>query len=385
MVWPSFAYAVGVAALIASSLAVGVSSPGPASATTNEAGPTTRIVGGIINVDQRIPTRFFALVQSNSNEICAGTVIGAHWIVTAAHCVDGRRNPTVAINPARFDPASFVPQGTVRIPWETFAVHPGFNRVTLVNDIALIKVKQKLTARTLPYAADPIAPTVNDPLQVFGFGLTSYNGRVSSYLREATINDLTGPSGSSCGAYGPGEFNSAGQICAGVSGGGVDACNGDSGGPLTNVAEPRKLLGIVSGGTGCAEASYPGVYTRVSAHAGWIQSVTGIAPDTPAQDTWGPAYLAAGKPCGGAPCTLRRGQSSTLRIVNYGGRSAKFRAIGSGFRYSARQGVIKPLESRLLRVSPKMGGGSKCVRGSIRDGRGKTLSSFNFGVGGTRC
>ena len=44
---------------------------------------------------------------------------------------------------------------------------------------------------------------------------------------------------------------------------GQDACQGDSGGPLYD-QENNALVGVVSWGEGCADPSFPGVYSQVS-------------------------------------------------------------------------------------------------------------------------
>jgi len=64
------------------------------------------------------------------------------------------------------------------------------------------------------------------------------------------------------------------MMCAGVSEGGRDACQYDSGGPLVyyDSTEQRWLLiGVVSTGYGCARAGFPGIYTKVSEFIPWIE------------------------------------------------------------------------------------------------------------------
>jgi len=62
------------------------------------------------------------------------------------------------------------------------------------------------------------------------------------------------------------------MICAGFEHGGVDTCQGDSGGALL---VNNKLVGVTSFGQGCALAGFPGVYSRVSAAIGWINQIAG--------------------------------------------------------------------------------------------------------------
>jgi len=63
------------------------------------------------------------------------------------------------------------------------------------------------------------------------------------------------------------------MICAGYMHGGQDACEGDSGGPLT---VDGILYGIVSWGYRCGEPFYPGVYTNVANLLWWIRWISRV-------------------------------------------------------------------------------------------------------------
>lgn len=61
-------------------------------------------------------------------------------------------------------------------------------------------------------------------------------------------------------------------LCAGQLSGGRDACSGDSGGPLMYESTDQITyhLGVVSYGSGCAQAQMAGVYTRTDRYLQWI-------------------------------------------------------------------------------------------------------------------
>ena len=64
------------------------------------------------------------------------------------------------------------------------------------------------------------------------------------------------------------------MMCAGYARGGTDACEGDSGGPLTCKQDGRFYIhGIVSWGEGCGQPNLPGVYTNVKNYLQWIEEM----------------------------------------------------------------------------------------------------------------
>ena len=63
------------------------------------------------------------------------------------------------------------------------------------------------------------------------------------------------------------------HLCAATPGV-VDACVGDSGGPLDcwdRKRERQTIAGVVSFGKNCASETYAGVYTNVPFYATWIR------------------------------------------------------------------------------------------------------------------
>uniref|UniRef100_A0A8B9HT36 trypsin n=1 Tax=Astyanax mexicanus TaxID=7994 RepID=A0A8B9HT36_ASTMX len=100
---------------------------------------------------------------------------------------------------------------------------------------------------------------------VSGWGFTTPSGGIPTTLRTVALPIVSESWCNSTDSYN-GNITEL-MICAGYTDGGKDACSGDSGGPL--VCEGR-VYGIVSWGTGCADAQYPGVYTSVAKFRKWI-------------------------------------------------------------------------------------------------------------------
>ncbi|WP_417159077.1 trypsin-like serine protease [Streptomyces heilongjiangensis] len=62
------------------------------------------------------------------------------------------------------------------------------------------------------------------------------------------------------------------MVCAGHTSGGLDTCQGDSGGSLMIGGV---LAGMTSWGHGCADARYPGVRTRLATSSGTVAAQGG--------------------------------------------------------------------------------------------------------------
>lgn len=152
------------------------------------------------------------------------------------------------------------------------------------NDIALIKLKRNINFNE--YAAPiPIAshePKPGTMATVSGWGTLRFLGRRSDFLMKTTVPIVDRAICSSLLR----ENISNDLVCAGYDEGGRDgkkknfnfwvefikslpACNGDSGGPL---AQNGELIGVVSGGYGCAEKMSPGFYANVFYFKKWIET-----------------------------------------------------------------------------------------------------------------
>ncbi|XP_063060358.1 transmembrane protease serine 2-like [Engraulis encrasicolus] len=230
-----------------------------------------RIVGGHEAAYGTWPWQVF-LRDSMQQVICGGALIAPSWILTAAQCVQSVPEPSewdVYVDfyndvKTLFSNAKEVAQ---LIPY------PQYNNKTQDNDIALMKLKQPLQ---MSDSLKPIClPNVNmnvtapQPCWIVGFGRTSEGGATSSSLMEAEVPLIDPEQCNSKEVYN-GKVTSS-MICAGKLAGGVDRCEGDTGGPLM-VEEDALwwLIGDISWGRGCGRVNKPGVYGNVTHFLPWI-------------------------------------------------------------------------------------------------------------------
>jgi secreted trypsin-like serine protease len=207
---------------------------------------------------------------TRSGQFCGGTVIKPKVVVTAAHClgqkalgVDWHDVRDLTVLAGRTDLSS--DRGR-EIPVSGVWVNPDYDPTTNSGDVAIVTLNTSLgTGPTLRMARpdERAAYRPGTVARVYGWGDTTGYGSYATSLRSAQVRVLAD---NVCRRAYPGtaegRYRSQDMMCAGEPLGGRDACQGDSGGPLVVKGE---LVGIVSWGSGCGEAGYPGVYTRVAA------------------------------------------------------------------------------------------------------------------------
>lgn len=108
---------------------------------------------------------------------------------------------------------------------------------------------------------------------IAGWGHTSYDGVLEDNLQEVTVELVSLNRCNSQKSYNGTVHDRA--LCAGYDEGGRDACQYDSGGPLSCKKPGTNtwyLIGLVSWGDECALPYKYGVYSNVTVLTPWIRS-----------------------------------------------------------------------------------------------------------------
>ncbi|XP_017854761.1 trypsin-1 [Drosophila busckii] len=227
-----------------------------------------RIVGG---KEVNIKDFPFQVSLQRSYHSCGGSLIGARYVLTAAHCTD---TSSILSYKVRIG-STYRDSGGLLIGIKAVHSHPKYDSSIIDYDFAVLHLEdydaKNVTQAfvNLPEQNETLA--VGTEVTISGWGNTQNVLESSEKLRAVTVPTVNQ---TECSAA----YQNFGQItermlCAGLVEGGKDACQGDSGGPL--VAN-NKQWGVVSWGYGCARPDFPGVYSRVAAVRDWIKEVSGI-------------------------------------------------------------------------------------------------------------
>ncbi|XP_059224579.1 trypsin-like [Stomoxys calcitrans] len=223
-----------------------------------------RIVNGVETTIEKHPYQVSLLTYSGGH-FCGGALISEDIIVTAAHCMLAYSAKQVRVRLG----SNEYEKGGEWVAVKSLKYHEGFNPLSMMNDIAVIKmsspVRQSAKIRYIPMATK--TPATGTSAMVTGWGVQCFLTCTtkSKILKEVDVNIINEKDCASS-EYKYGSTVKPTMVCAAAPG--KSSCQGDSGGPL--VAE-GKLVGIVSWSVGCGSDGFPGVYADVPSLRAWIE------------------------------------------------------------------------------------------------------------------
>jgi len=239
-------------------------------------------VGGVATEQNEYPWQV-ALISGRSSRapFCGGSLISSKEVLTAAHCLAGWQTSSsryVLVGEHNLN----TNDGERAVRVCSVLQHSSYDSASVDYDFAVLRLCEDLTFQTDIQPACLPSSFLDDyddrDAVVSGWGTLYAGGPRPSTLNEVTVRTMTNTACTSGTAYSSSSVTSR-MICA--SNPGSDACQGDSGGPLvTKVGAGYTLIGLVSWGQGCAQASAPGVYSRVTSQLSWVSArITGTTCD----------------------------------------------------------------------------------------------------------
>jgi len=245
---------------------------------------SSRVVGGDDASDGDWP---WAVAVYSGGFFCGGSLIDETTVLTAAHCLYDGNNDEIVANQIRvvvgeYDLSDSSPTSTAI---SSTYIHNDYNPLTSVsrNDVALLRLATSITGISPVNRVDASTTeeliAAGSEVMIIGWGSTvgyaaaDANTVIPEFpniLQQAEVPLKT--DGQCATSYGA-TYDSSTMLCAGLDAGGVDSCQGDSGGPLLyNNGGSWEQIGVVSFGSGCANAGFPGVYARLTTYNDWINN-----------------------------------------------------------------------------------------------------------------